>query len=262
MPGLTPQDLAPGDLRSASLDLARFSIAHIRSVDDPLFETAYALLWAEFGARHEMERRETLERRLALAPQMRYELLLVQHAGRPAAVRDHTAIRAAHGVVVHLSHNLVLPAWRRTGLAGWMRALPLLAARELDPGAAVTLAAEMESPHGADPARSIRLQAYEKAGFRKVDPAALRYHQPDFRAPGEIDAAGGPRPLPLQLVLRRVGREAETSIPGRDLRSIVRALYEMYGRQFRAADLQHPLLVQAGDIAPGREFALLPPTAP
>ncbi len=255
---LSPSDLAPGDARSAALDLAPFSVTRIRSIDDPLFETAYALLWDEFGWKHEMELRDTLARRFTLAPEMLYEMALVQKDGAPAAVRDHTAIPAGDEVVVHLSHNLVLPEWRRGGLAGWMRALPLLTARELRPGTPLPLAAEMEHVAPGDPTREIRLRAYGKAGFRKVDPRVVPYHQPDFRAPEAIDASGGPQPVPFQLLLRQVGRESADTISGARLRRIVAALYDMYGRQFRSQDMRHPALNLSAFPPEDESIGLLP----
>ena len=54
---LTPELLAPGDQKSASFDQSQFVWTRIRSADEPLFETAFAALWAEFGAAHEMETR-------------------------------------------------------------------------------------------------------------------------------------------------------------------------------------------------------------
>ena len=260
---LTPRDLAPGDTKSAALDLSQFQITHIRSVDDPLFEAAYAPLWAEFGAKNEMERRETLARRFALAPEMLYEIVLVRSVdGGFAAVRDHTAISAGAEVVVHLSHNLVAPEFRRSGLAGWMRALPLATAREFRPGVPVTLVAEMEYDTPDDPQRAIRLRAYEKAGFLKVDPRLVHYHQPDFREPAQIDASGGPQPVPFQLLLRQPGREHETTISGTRVRSIASALYEMFGRQFRPQDMRHPGLDIGRYPEPDAVIALLLPTTP
>ena len=247
---ISSSDLAPGDSKSAALDLTVFDIARIRSVDDPLFDLAYERLWEEFGAKHEMELRETLDQRFRLAPRLLYEMLLVRRDGEFVAVRDHTAILArgeAHAVV-HLSHNLVAPATRRTGLAGWLRAFPIATARECLAGHGnplnthLTLVAEMEYPQPDDPPRAIRLQAYERAGFRKIDPALVHYHQPDFRSPAEIDATGGPRPLPFQLIVRRVGREHERVISGAETRQLVGALYDIYSPQFRPADLAHPLL--------------------
>ena len=261
-----PADLAAGDAKSAGVDLAPFQIDRIRSVDDPLFAIGYAALWAEFGAKDEMELRETLDQRFRLAPRILSEMILLRRAGEFVAVRDHTAIVAGGGVVVHLSHNLIAPNARRTGLAGWLRAWPIQTAREClaTNGAAddapVTLIAEMEYETADDAAREIRLRAYERGGFRKIDPAVVRYFQPDFRAFEEIDATGGARPLAFRLVVRRVGREGEETISGREVRGLVRALYAIFAPPFRAADLAHPLL--ALDRLPPDDavIALLQPT--
>ncbi len=259
-------DLAPGDDSSAGLELSTLQIDRIRSADDPLFESAYAPLWAEFGAKDEMELRATLGQRFGLAPRLLYELVLVRRAGEFMAARDHTATVDGGGAVVHLSHNLIAPGARRTGLAGWLRAWPIQAAREClaahgaPADAPVTLLAEMEYLTADDPARSIRLRAYERGGFRKIDPAAVAFYQPDFRAPEVIDATGGPRPLPFQLVVRQVGREAEPTISGREVRRLVRALYAIYTPQFRPADLAHPLLALDRFPAADAVIALLPPT--
>jgi len=254
-------DLAPGDAKSAGLALAQFEVHRIRSHGNPWFDQAYRALWAEFGVKNEMERRETLAARFALAPQMLYEMVLVLKNGAFAAVRDHTAIPVDDEVVVHLSHNLVTTELRRTGLAGWMRAMPIATARAFRPGAPITLVAEMEYDDGKDPIRSIRLRAYEKAGFVKVDPARVKYHQPDFRAPMVMDMTGGAEPVPFQLVMRRVGREGESEITGTELRRIVRAIYHMYGAQFRPQDMAHPALELSHYPSRDEVVPLLPPTA-
>ena len=259
-------DLAPGDAASAGIDLSAYRIDRIRALDDPLFESAYAPLWAEFGAKDEMELRETLDRRFRLAPRVLYEMLLVRRGEEFVAVRDHTATVADGGAVVHLSHNLIVPGARRTGLAGWLRAWPVQAAREClaANGAAadapVTLLAEMEYMAADDPARAIRLRAYERGGFRKIDPAVVPFYQPDFRAPAVIDATGGARPLAFQLIVRQVGREDAQTISGREVRRLVRALYDIYAPQFRPADLAHPLLSPDRLPADDAVIALLPPT--
>ena len=263
---LTPDLLAPGDSKSAALNPGDFAWTQIRSTSDPLFETAYAALWAEFGASHEMERREVLAARFVQDPAMRYEMVLAQKNGAVAAIRDHTAIWFEGEVVVHLSHLLITPEWRRSGLAGWMRAASLLTARMLasehsQPDAAITLVGEMEYDDGSDPRRAVRLTAYERAGFRKIDPAAVRYFQPDFRAPAEIDATGGARPLPFQLIIRQVGKESETHIRGAKVRRIVRALYTMYAPQFRPQDMAHPSLNLDSYPPDDAEVALVAPTA-
>lgn len=259
-------DLAPGDAKSAMADLSAYRIDRIRAAGDPLFETAYTHLWAEFGAKDEIELRAVLDQRFRLAPRVLYEMLLVRRGEEFIAVRDHTAIVAEGGAVVHLSHILVSPDARRTGLAGWMRAWPIQAAREClaANGAAadapITLLAEMEYVTADDPARTIRLRAYEKAGFLKIDPALVAFHQPDFRAPEVIDATGGARPLAFQLAVRRLGREGERTIFGREVRGLVRALYAIYTPQFRPADLAHPLLALDRLPPDNAVIALLPPT--
>ncbi len=270
-------DLAPGDARSLAVDGRGLEIVRIRSAADSLFATAYEKLWAEFGAANEMEPRAVIERRLAWHPALsagdgwlRYEMFLVRHDNEFVAVRDHTAIvtrrDGAARATVHLSHVLVDPSWRRTGLAGWLRAWPIqtaracLAAAGLPVNSPVTLVAEMEHPEERFPNRMIRLKAYERAGFKKVDPGMVEYFQPDFRPPADIDAGGGPQPLPFGLILRRVGREMEPSISGWEVREIVEALYQMYATGFREQDMavvRRTLHNYPGDEA---EVPLMPPT--
>ena len=262
---LTPDLLAPGDGKAASLDPAQFTWSRIRSCDNPIFEKAYAALWAEFGEAHEMETRDVLAGRFAADGDLCSEMIVAQSAGTIAAVRDQTAIWFESEIIVHLSHLLVAPEWRRSGLAGWMRAVSILAARDLAaahkcPDAPITLACEMEYDDGSDPRRAVRLIAYERAGFLKIDPRAVRYFQPDFRPPAEIDASGGARPLPFQLLLRRVGSETQTTITGAGVRRIVRALYAMYGAQFRPRDMAHPALSLADYPDENTGVALIAPT--
>lgn len=260
----TPSDLAPGDAKSAALDVSPFHFDRIRSIDDPLFEMTHAALWAEFGAKNEMERRETLALRFGLAPRILYEMILVRRGGDFIGARDHTAILSRDGAqaIVHLSHNLLAPAARRTGLGGWMRAFPLQTARECLAGksAPITLVAEMEHDDGGDPQRVIRLRAYEKAGLVKIDPRFVDFYQPDFRAPTEIDASGGAQPVRFQLVIRRVAREHETTMRGAEIRALVQSLHDIYSPQFRRQDMAHPLLDLARLPPDDAIIALLPPT--
>lgn len=270
-----PADLAPGDAKSAAFDVTQVEVRRIAAPDDPLFEQAYARLWEQFGSSDEIESREVLGRRLAWDPAqprdgfaMQYDLLLVRdRAGAFAAARDHTAIAGATRVVVHLSHVLVDPARRRGGLAGWLRAFPLQTARHCLARAGfaaqtpITLAAEMEYADGVDEARDIRLRAYERAGYKKIDPAVIDYQQPDFRPPAVIDATGGPAPLRFQLLVRRVGREPEGSISGAEVRAIVERFYRMYAQEFRAQDMAAVWPLLARYPPPDARIALLPPTA-
>jgi hypothetical protein len=95
----------------------------------------------------------------------------------------------------------------------------------------------MDLPKVQDPASGIRLLAYEKAGYRKVDPRVMPYLQPDFREPAAIDASGTLQPIPMTPILRRVGHEAESFAPASEIRIVVRDLYAMYSDTFRPADM-------------------------
>jgi hypothetical protein len=193
-------------------------------------------------------------------------MILAQAGETIAAVRDQTVIWFEGEIIVHLSHLLVTPEWRRSGLAGWMRAAAVLSGRTVasalgKPDAAITLVGEMEYDDGSDPRRAVRLTAYERAGFLKIDPRVVRYFQPDFRPPSDIDATGGAHPMPFQLILRRVGRELQSTVTGGDVRRIVRALYAMYGAQFRPQDMMHPALRLDAYPSDKAEVALVAPTA-
>jgi GNAT superfamily N-acetyltransferase len=256
IPGTDVADLAPGDARAAGYDWSGKKVHRIRSSGHAWFERAYARLWREFGEHAEMEERSVIEGRLRWRPSepiaghaLLYELIAVESDGELIAVRDHTAILrldppgAAPAVVVHLSHAWVDPRHRRSGLAAWLRALPLAAARDCAALAgtglprSIDLVAEMEPPSPAHPARSSRLLAYERAGFRMIDPSSVAYLQPDFRPAAEIDASAL-APLPFVLIVRRVGAEAEETLPSSRVRAIVGALYRMYQQHLRADDMR------------------------
>ena len=272
-------DLARGDLKSARLATEELGLIRIDSAKHPLFEEAYARLSDEFGSRNELEPKEVLTARLEWDPArpvngcaLLYQLVAVRHKGRIVALRDHSAIVPLDDpdaeAVVHLSHVLVEPEWRRTGLSGWLRALPIQGARECLRGAGlarifpITLVAEMEHPRDGALETLIRLRAYEKGGFRKIDPAHVPYFQPDFRPPAVIDATGGPRPLPFLLVVRRIGREDVTHVSGAEVRRLAAALYRMFGVTSRAKDMA-PLLKNLEAFPADDELIrLCPPTEP
>lgn len=266
-PWMIPSDLAPGDTKSREKDWTAVQFFRIDHPDHPLFDAAYQHLWDQFGPIFEIESREVLLKRLNWSKKfgdLIYEMDLIMSGHDFVGVRDHSAILIEfHGrpaAVVHMSHNLVAPAWRRTGIAGWLRALPVETARRCliangtPSDSAIVLAGEMEYPDPQDEATLIRLKAYEKAGYLVVDPAVVNYFQPDFRTPEEIDRSGGPAPLPFLLVLRRVGRESERTITGEEVRAIVNGLYRMYGQDFRKSDMA-PLLRQLTDY-PANEAAI------
>jgi len=281
-PELIAEDLAPGDSGSLRVDWSRLRIERIRSPEHPLFARVYDRLWAEFGDLGEMETRDVIVDRLAWDPRrpvgdhaLLYEMLAVVDGDEIVGVRDHTAIvpnlararaePAAARVVVHLSHVIVEPPFRGGGLAGWFRALPVQAARECFEAVAsraprakqIALVAEMEHPEERNPRVTARLRSYERAGFRKIDPTVVRYVQPDFRSPQEIDATSV-QPLPLVLVVRRVGRETEESLPGDEVRAIVEALYGMFGVHAAERHMQ-PLRAVVEALPHTEPVALQPP---
>jgi GNAT superfamily N-acetyltransferase len=268
---LHARDLAPGDRGVLDAAWDAFSVKSVRDASSADFEEAFGRLWNEFGPRGEMERREVIADRLRWNPArpiggyaFLYELLVVRRGGEIVAVRDHTAVVSPKAraewpgaaVVVHLSHVLVEPALRGSGLASWMRALPLDTARrcrarvrganlEIRSGEwenEVTLVAEMERDDGTA-ATAARLRSYAKAGFRVADPERVSYSQPDFRDAADIDRTGI-RPVPLCLVLRRVRHEGDAAMTGRELREIVAALHAMFG-----------VHVRSDHMAPVRELA-------
>lgn len=269
-------DLAPGDAKSLDRDWSDIELHRIEQTDSPLFDMAFGALWAEFGAIGEIEQAAVLAERMRWNPAeildgaaMRYRMMLLTSHGKFAAVRDHTAIVLAEepGAIVHLSHNLVSPEWRRTGLAGWLRALPVTTARHVleaqgrPKDSPIVLVGEMEHPDTDDPATQIRLKAYELAGYRKIDPQRVGYLQPDFRAHHEIDMGGGPSPIPLALIIRRVGGEERDFVTGVEVRRIATALYKMYARGFRPGDMT--VVEESLEHYPGPDerIALVPPTS-
>lgn len=272
---MVPAHLAPGDLKSLEGDWSEIELHLIQDESDPFFEMAFCALWNEFGDKGEMEQAAVIAERLKWHPQhprngaaLRYALVLITHRGRFVAVRDHTVIILGDrpGAVVHLSHNLVAPEWRRSGIAGWSRAFPIstaldcLAELEQPAGSPITLVGEMEHLDPSKPDTQVRLTAYEKAGFKMVDPTRVRYLQPDFRSPVEIDKSSGPCPVPLCLMLRRVGREQETSVSGAEVLQVVQALYQMYGTGFRESDMKVVLESLRTYPAASESIDLLPPT--
>ena len=135
--------------------------------------------------------RGTATSRRWVCPSYRLVLLKSEETcGRSRSHRDRP--QRVDGSIVHLSHNFVAPEWRRTGLAGWLRALPIQSAGFALPNRGVRRRANYpgrrnEALDRNDPASYGRLKAYEKAGYLMMDPRRIPYLQPDFRAPDEID---------------------------------------------------------------------------
>ncbi len=287
---LRPEDLSPGDQHFANLDWSELALEVIDRADHPSLAEAYTRLEREFKSRNEVETLAVLEKRLSWRPEvatpgglhLAYEILVVRRAGRLVAVRDHSAIvrgpnhpterrpqadttGAPVPALVHLSHVIVEPELRGGGLAAWLRALPLGLARHCARAAksgtdAVVLLAEMDPLDPNDPASVRRLRSYERAGFRKVEPATIEFCQPDFRPTATI-AADGPRPVRLDLILRRVGHERELSIPAGELAHLLDALYGMYAESLERDHVSALAAAARARCARHRTLGLIAPTA-
>jgi hypothetical protein len=269
-------DLAPGDATPHPALPEGIALHVVASPDAPLFETAYRLLDEEFTHKGELETRAVLAERIAWQPTipvngcgMLYNLMVLTVNGEVAAMRDHTAISRpdAPEIVVHLSHVLIVPKWRRMGLAQILRTLPVMTARECAkaigrPDAPITLFCEMEPIDLSIPANRIRRTSYEEAGFRAVG-HQLGYTQPDFRPFALIDAdPDGAKPIPFDILYRRVGREWQPTISGDDIAASARMIYAMYAAAFRAGDMvacHHWLDTFTAHHEP--VYPLYPPTA-
>ena len=272
---IDPRDLAPGD-RIPHKDLpSGLELCRVESAHDPLFDEIYQLLEAEFRQANEIETREALADRLSWRADqadgkgfaMAYELLALKVDGEIAAVRDHSVIVSNGGVTVHLSHVLVLPEWRRKGLATVLRTLPVTFAKRTAalagcPDAAITLFCEMEPAVGDSLASQIRRSSYEKAGFLCI-PAGHGYLQPDFRAQNLIQCdPQGAQPVSLDILFRRLGRESERQITGPELIVHIERIYQMYGRNITAETMAACLgWLDAFRSVSKESYPLLPPTA-
>lgn len=234
------RDLAPGDDPGrAAAAVAGVSLREVTAspADEPAFREAYAALHAVFGPANEIEREEVLERwlfRPSPGATVRYHLLVAHDAaGRLVAVRDgFTALlRDQRRIVALMSHTLVMPSHRRSGLAAVLRAAPAgfaradAAAQGL-PDAERLLVAEMELVEPHLPDTRIRLVAYGRAGFRVVPPALVPYAQPDFR---DLAALGvEAEPVPLLLLVRQPDDDARATLSRDQLGALFDGLQDIH----------------------------------
>jgi 4-aminobutyrate aminotransferase / (S)-3-amino-2-methylpropionate transaminase len=247
--------------------LQRFQLEEVHT--DAAFQLGYNSLDSQFGPVGEIERRDVLlrwfQQRSLSAESERikaiYHMSLVWEGNALAGVRDDfTAVHRDTGSVVgFMSHSLVLPAWRRTGVAALLRALPAAHARldALSLGVNPTeilLLSEMEffEPHRDE--TLVRLYAYGRAGFRVVPPWHVPYAQPDFR---DLAALGvEAQPVPMMLLVRQVGEESHATITPRRARILLDHLAAIHhatvdAKQIDAmhANVIHRLNPEGGAIA-------------
>src|SRR5690606_33105178 len=215
-----------------------------------------AVLAAEFGPRGEMETLDQLQKRLFSSHggspdgyHMTYEMmLLVEDDNSIVGVGDYCVIvpegvAAAHHrdrpVVGFLSHLWIAPGHRRRSLTRRIleRLETLLAVDGQNDTGARVLVAEVDPPRPGDREREQRLDYFGRVGYVPVH--AVSYLQPDFNADG---GGGASVPVPLLLLLRRLGSAAESELNGAQLRHIVTSIYAMYAR---SVDERHIAAVRA-----------------
>ena len=191
------------------------------------FALGYDALFREFERTADILPRSILERWFAAGSLSRpddvirceYAMVLAHErtTGAFAGVRDCfvTLDRRTRRAVVLLTHTLVLPPFRRSGVAAILRSVPVLLAHDADE---VLLAGDMDMAVPHPKGTVLRLLAYGRAGFRVIPPTMLPYAQPDLR-----DLSGGvePEPLPFLCLVRQVGEEDRRDIPRARARAFV-----------------------------------------
>lgn len=237
----------------------RYELWDIEDPADPYFAPGYQMLWDAFGPQGEMERREAIEAFLRDDPYSPIEgtetyckyffLVARDQEGTVRGVRDGSILvnqrYAPDLCVVYLSHIYMRPEARGTVLSYWLRIAPVeLAVQYLAElhrrgavrlpqpespgryfGMRVDLAAEMEYFTPEDRISWQRILFYGRGGFDAINPRHFPYRQPDFRDPEEIRRTGN-QPVPFMILLRRMGREREASLPIPEARAVMRLLYD------------------------------------
>jgi hypothetical protein len=207
------------------------------------FALGYDALFREFERTADILPRAILERWFAArslsraddAIQCEYAMVLAHErtTGAFAGVRDCfvTLDRRARRAVVLLAHTLVLPPFRRSGVAAILRSVPVVLVHDADE---ILLAGEMDMAVPHPKGTVVRLLAYGRAGFRVIPPAMLPYAQPDLR-----DLSGGldPEPLPFLCLVRQVGEEDRRDIPRARARAFVEHIDAVHRCHMEGAQL-------------------------
>ncbi|EYF06028.1 Hypothetical protein CAP_2488 [Chondromyces apiculatus DSM 436] len=236
----------------------KYELWSVDNPDAPEFDEGYQLLWDTFGPTAEMERKDVLRKFLRDDPfepepsgtYMRYFFLVARgEDGKIRGVRDGTVLvnpaYAPDLCVVYLAHIYMKPEARGTVLSYWLRISPVEIAMQflLDLhtmgkialpapnapgkyfGMRMNLTAESEYFSPEEPVSWQRMLFYGRGGFDAINPRHFPYRQPDFREPEQIRETGN-RPLPLVLLVRRMGRERQAQLPIDEARALMRLLYD------------------------------------
>jgi hypothetical protein len=251
----------------------KYGIWSIEAPEHPDFEGAYELLWKAFGPNGEMERKEVVAEFLRAGPFrqestgtfVKYFLLVAKHQdGSLCGVRDGTVLLnpsyAPDLCLVYLSHIYMLPQARGTVLSYWLRispveiavqhmadlhaqgklALPAPQAPAKYFGMHMNLCAEMEYFSPEERISWERILFYGRGGFDAINPKHFPYRQPDFRDPEEIRATGN-LPVPFMLLVRRMSRERQATLPIGEAQAIMRLLYDDFSTHCAPEFLENSL---------------------
>jgi hypothetical protein len=277
----------------------KYGIWAIEDPEHPDFDAAYDLLWSAFGPNGEMERKEVIAgflragpfRQAATGTLVKYFLLVAKHQdGSLCGVRDGTVLLnpsyAPDLCLVYLSHIYMLPQARGTVLSYWMRIAPVeIAVQRMADlhaqgqiqlplpdapakvfGMHVDLCAEMEYFSPAERISWERILFYGRGGFDAINPKHFPYRQPDFRQPDVIRLTGN-LPVPFMLLVRRMARERQATLPIGEAQAIMRLLYDDFSTHCAPEFLENSLklvLRRLEERAQHKSFVeLLPlPTGP
>jgi hypothetical protein len=240
----------------------KYELWQIDSPDHPDFAAAYDLLWEAFGTHGEIERREVIEEALRRDPYqstpsgtfIRYFMLVSKGKdGEIRGVRDGAillnASYSADLCVIYLSHIYMVPSARGTVLSYWLRIAPVELAMQFmadlyaqgkfilplpnspakNFGMRIDLAAEMEYFTPEERLSLQRILFYGRGGFDVINPRHFPYRQPDFRDAEEIRKTGN-LPVPFMLLLRRMGRERQATLPITEAQAVMRLLYDDFAQ--------------------------------
>ena len=248
----SPRRPRPGRPRRRRRATGRTSrVRRIRDAEDPDFAVAYERLWGEFGARGEMETARGDPRAAGVGSRhvpsaargARLRAARAAPRGEPsrrcATTPPWCASTRAGGRLPAPSWctsrtRFVEPAHRGSGLAAWLRALPLQTARRCAaaagcaPGTPIVLVAEMEPP---DPAEPAAMAAAALLRARRLPEG--RSERGALRAAGLPPARGAgaaPRPSRCRSAscCAASGARARSAMPAAEVAAVVEAIYAVY----------------------------------
>jgi len=239
--------VSPGEqARAAEFNLDDIEIERIDSPAHPRFSEAYQTLADYFSPRRQIEGADLLRRRLS-APSLaltrgwsaRYEMIALLRNGRIIGVRDHVFFAGPHAArqtPIYQAHIFVVPASRGTGIAAWLRALPLISATWWQQQGQLTLSrpllvAEIDRPRAPDERAARVLRGYVRAGYGLLPPD-IEYLQPDIPEKPTGDAPGACATTPMHLALRFVGSEMVEPRTGEEIARAIEALYSLHETEF------------------------------